>query len=120
MEKCPGTREDINFELSVGKRDDEIERLCNKRRKNTLSFKFPTNGRIIIALLKDCFSKFVCSWMGSVIDWYLLHASKIGDRFELFKGVDQFSVIYDYDDENEGTLEWNEPLDTQIGKDGTN
>ena len=63
---------------------DITSRLNNAARLYTTAFQYPQTGRIYIRLRRSTFRDAVCSWLGAIVDCYVVQAASSEARMERF------------------------------------
>lgn len=99
------SKEGFPADLELGVQHDGSlnSRLYNCKREFTLAFRYPPNGRYYIAVTQDAFSRYVCSWVGSVNDCYILQSPSLDANFTPFDGQASLDMV-ESDDELPETL----------------
>lgn len=59
------------------------------------------NGQYYIALTLYDFNYYICNWLGTVQNCYILRASSVDSSFDTSTSISLFPVIYESDEEEE-------------------
>lgn len=86
-------------DLSLSEKEIMQEQINSPNRKHTFAFNYPRKGHIYIELKSRLFAKFVCFWIGSVHDRWILHSASRKCPFKSFQENDSLSILYDSGEE---------------------
>lgn len=70
----------------------------NTSPKHTFPFKYQGNGHIYISKKAEPFAKFICSWIASVQDCYVLHPTPMKIPSKIFHQDNSFPMLHEIDE----------------------
>lgn len=82
-------------ESLAGLESDEQKLLCNVKKHFTVAFKYLVTGRYCIAITSSPFQSYVCKWIGTVSDCYVLHTNSLGKPAAPFSAHDNHGAHHD-------------------------
>lgn len=95
----------LQRELNVQSKINDQEAFKNDLRDHTTAFQFSRNGYCYISLNFQAFQYFVCSWLGSVHDYYILYSRPVRDQFVRLVANSPLKLIKDSDRDEESQAE---------------
>lgn len=109
------SRENIDLDLSANREYFIEEALNNETREHTICFKMPDNKHHYIALTVYAFSDYICQWIGSVNDCYILHSGSPNRPFQNFRVATPFLFFSESEKKENITFRVNMDEQTNIG-----
>lgn len=83
-------------ELSTG---SDVQLLNNCNRKYTYAVKMLINGRGYIALTSSAFSVYICMWIGSVHDYFVMHGKNLNSSMKTLNTQNAPDIADESEDE---------------------